>query len=271
MYAVPILSAVDRGVPQGRVRSRDAIGDIVRTGSEAVARGESLRGAARDLGVPTSSFFRAFNRSCALDQDAASRAFLQSAEGIDLLHRLVVALLIVLVFQAGLGVEKVRRVLVLAGLSRRLACSASHLRGRVAEMTDMMDTFEREQKADLAPRMPHRMVVLGPDEMFRCGHMILTAPDLVTGMLLVHQTDTHRDGVTWGTAIQDGTQGLNVTLGGLCADRASGIQNAAEQVLNVPFVPEVFHVQKGLRDGIGRRTRARLSSAQKASTRAETR
>ena len=271
MCTVLTLNAVDRGPTQGRVRSRDAMGVVVRTASEAAAQGVSLRQAARDLEIPSSSFFGAWTHSRALDPDPTSRAFFHSQEGILLLHGLLIALLIVLVFQEGLGVEKVRRVLVLAGLHRRMACSPSHLRGKVIEMTGMMETFDAEQKAALAPGMPHRVVYLGPDEMFRGGHMILTAPDLVTGMLLVHQTETHRDGLTWGGAIQQGTQGLSIGLAGLCADRAGGIQNAAEEVLHVRFVPELFHVQKGLRDAFGRRTRARLAAAEKARTKAETR
>jgi len=268
---VPTLCAVDRGPTQGRVRSRDAIGVVVRAASKAVAEGGSLRKAASDLQIPSSSFAAAWTRSRALDGDAATRAFFHSPEGILLLHGLVLALLLVLVFQEGLGVEKVRRVLVLARLDRRVACSASHLRGRVVAMTGMMATFDAEQKATLAPHMPHRMVYLGPDEMFRCGRMILTAPDLVTGMLLVHRIDTHRDGLTWSDAIQQGTHGLSMTLGGLCGDRAGGIQRAAEQSLHVAYMPELFHVQKGLRDTLGRRTRARLAAAEKARTKATTR
>ena len=204
----------------------------------------------------------------ALDEDPDARLFFDGPCGQASMHRLLLALLLVLVFCAGLGVAQVRLVLILAGLSRRVACSASHLRGKVVAMRRLMLEFEQEETAYLAPAMPHLFLVLSPDEMFRCGKMILTALDPVSGMGLVHRVATHRDAPTWTAAIQCGLQGANVTLVALCADGASGIQRAATEHLKVRFDPELFHAQKGLTDAFGARIRSRLAAAHKARSKA---
>ncbi len=234
------------------------------TAREDLAQGKSGRRSSRDQGIPATTLARAMARLDALDTDPQARAFYDGPAGLLLLHRLVLVLIVVLVFQAGLGVDKVRLVLVLAGLGRRVACSPSHLRSKVVAVRRMMLEFEHEQTAYLAPTMPHRDIVLTPDEMFRCQKMILSAPDPVSGMLLVHQTATHRDAVTWGNLIQQSTQGLKMTLRGLCADRAGGIQCAAQQQLKVAFIPELFHVQKGVQDAFRRPLQHQATAVHKA-------
>ena len=254
--------------PQAHRRSRAQLSAAVVTARGDLAAGKSARASGAAQHIPATTLLRAMERLDALDPDPDACAFYDGPPGLLLLHRLVLVLLVVLVFQSGLGVDKVRLVLTLAGLGRRVACSPSHLRGKVVAMCRLMQEFEREQTAALGPTMPHRDLTLSPDEMFRCRKMILTAPDPVTGMLLVHQTADHRDAITWADTIRCGTQGLNITLVALCADRAGGIQSAAEQLLGVAFYPELFHVQHGLRTAFRRPVQHQLTSAHKACSKA---
>ena len=254
--------------PRARSRSRVEFGAVAVTGRQALATGGSGRGAAAAQGLPKTTFFRILARMDAVDPDPTARAFFDGLSGQRVLHRLVLVLLVVMVFRAGLGVGMVRLVLVMAGLSRRVACSDSHLRGKVVAMRRMMLEFEQEETASLAPRMPHRSIVLCPDEMFRCGTMILTALEPVSGMALVHRIATHRDALTWDEAIRHGTQGLRVTLVALCADSAGGIQSAATERLKVRFDPELFHALKGLSDAFWRPLRSWLAAAHKARSKA---
>jgi len=52
--------------------------------------------------------------------------------------------------------------------------------------------------------------------------LILTAIEPVSGMAVVHRIATHRDALTWATAIRSGMGTLTVKLLALCADGASG-------------------------------------------------
>jgi hypothetical protein len=226
------------------------------------AQGQSLRQCARALNRSKSALARALQRGDALDTDPAARAFFDATCGQDQVHRLVVALLLVLVFRAGLGVGLVRQVLVLAGLSRRVACSASHLRTQVGTMRRLLLTFAQQETARLAATMPHRVIVLTPDEMFRAGAMILTAPDPVSGMVLVHGLATQRDAVTWEEAVRTGLVGLNVTLASLCGDGSTALALAAER-LNVPYSPELFHATHALAAAFDRPVRAEQATARK--------
>jgi len=98
--------------------------------------------------------------------------------------------------------------------------------------------------------------------------LILTAIEPVSGMAVVHRIATHRDALTWATAIRSGMGTLTVKLLALCADGASGIQSAATEHLEVRFDPELFHVQKGLGDAFGMRLRSELTAAHKARSKA---
>jgi len=81
---------------------------------------------------------------------------------------------------------------------------------------------------------------------------LLTAIEPVSGMAVVHRIATHRDALTWATAIPSGLGRLDLTLLALCADGASGIQSAATEHLKVRFDPELFHVRlAAFRLGLG--------------------
>lgn len=265
MHVEPVAISPSLQAPR---RCRAQLAAAVVVAREDLAAGKSCRQSSAAQRIPPTTLFRAMERLDALDADPDARAFYDGPHGLRLLHHLVLVLILVLVFESGLGVDKVRRVLLLAGIGRRVACSPSHLRSKVVAIRRIMLEFEREQTADLVPTMPHRTVTLCPDEMFRCGKIILTAPDPVSGMLLVHQTGPRRDAVTWGKAIECGTQRLTMTLAGLCADRAGGIQSAAEEQLEVAFYPELFHVQKGVQEAFGRPLQRQVTATHKARSKA---
>lgn len=169
-------------------RSRVEWSVLVGTLTEDLEAGLSGRRRAAIQGVANSTLNHASHRQDEAENSPIAAAFPETAAGIAALHRLVIVLLIVVVYAGGLGVEKVRLILVLLGLSGRVACSASHLRGRVRAITGLMATFEQQEQAWCAPRAPHWFYALTPDAMFRCRRMVLVAAEPVTGMVLVQRT-----------------------------------------------------------------------------------
>ena len=251
--------------PRGRPRSHVELSVLVATLREDLESGFSGRQSAKLQGVPRSTLSHALLRPDGSGDGPLAGLFPETPAGIAALHRLVVVLLLVVVHTGGLGVEKVRLILVLLGLAGRLACSPSHLRGRVRAMNDLMLSYEEEEHAHCAPRAPHMFFALNPDEMFRCRSMVLVAAEPVTGMVLVQRTAPHRDGLTWTHAIQDGMRGLHLSLYALCGDCAGGIIRAAEECLHVAFDPELFHGQKELTDAFSRPLRLRVKQTHEAS------
>jgi hypothetical protein len=177
------------------------------------------------------------------------RRFFETPEGLQLLHRIEVAALVVVVLMGGGGVALVRTFLAWCGLDKLVACSDRHLHGRVRAMLDATGAWGDAERARLATGMPSRAIGVCVDETFHDG-MLLVAQEPLSGFLLVEKRSARRDAETWDGAVREGVQGLPVTIEQATSDEAEGLLTLARKHLKAHHNSDVFHGQHELCGGI---------------------
>ena len=230
----------------------------------------STRASAAQQGVAPSTLRGWCNRANPANDTHLSSSvapFFETPEGLWLLHRIVVAALVVIVLMAGAGVPLVRVFLTLCGLDGRVACSDSHLHARVRALRDAVGTWGEDERTRLAGQMTPATIGVCVDETWRDG-MVLVCQEPVSGFLLLEQHSERRDAVTWGQAVREGLKDLPVTLEQVTSDEAQGLLALAREQLGVPHNSDVFHGQHTLCSGIFGALRGALRGAEDAIARA---
>ncbi len=193
--------------------------------------------------------------------DETQRRFLESPSGLALLHRILLAALVVMVLMGGLGVAQVRLFLRLCGLHTVIACSATHLRMRMRGVLREVVEWGRAQERTLASQMAPREITVAVDETFH-GGMLLVALEMVSGYLLLEAKSQLRDGATWSAALKARLAEAPVKVVQVVADEARGLWALARQWLGAEKVADLFHGQYELGRGVLSGTRAKVHAAQ---------
>ncbi len=118
---------------------------------------------------------------------ALRRRFVETRDGLALLHRIVAAALYVIVLRSGSGIRMVQEFLRYAGLEDVVASSYGTLQRRQKLLEEAIVTFGAEQKAALSEQMPDKSLTLAEDETFQGGRPCLVAMDVVSNFLLVEE------------------------------------------------------------------------------------
>jgi hypothetical protein len=232
----------------------------------------SERAFAKQQGLAPSTL-RGWRARAVHDPDGSTAAaecrYFETPDGLRLLHRIVLAALLVIVLMGGGGVGLVRLFLTLCGLRALVACSDSHLHARVRALRKAIGTWGDQQRADLAASMSPRTIGLCTDETWR-DEMVLVAQEPVSGFLVVEQHAARRDAGTWASAVREGLAGLPVTIEQMTSDEAKGLLALARDELGVPHNSDIFHGQHELCKGIFGPLRGKLSAAHGAIDHART-
>ncbi len=215
---------------------------------------------ARAEGVPPSTLRGWEARAREADLAEPVRRFFESPDGLRLLHRLVLAALVVIVLMGGGGVGLVRTFLAWCGLDRLVACSDRHLHGRVQAMLRAAESWSIAERTRLAATMTARTIGLCVDETFHDG-MLLVAQDLLSGYLLVEKRSERRDADTWHDALKEGLAGLPVTVEQVTSDEAEGLLSLTRKHLKAHHNSDVFHGQHELCSGLFGALRGKLRVA----------
>lgn len=200
------------------------------------------RAFAREHQIPRSSFQHWLKRSQLLPEVSCAAAFLETPEGLEFLHRLVVAALFVITQLAGGGIRLVCSFLELSGLSPFVAASYGSQQKAVARMEELIGEFGSNQQTQLAYQMPHKHIALCEDETFH-PETCLVGMEPESGYILTEKYSKHRDAVTWNQATNEALEGLNVTVTQCVSDQARGLIAHAEKGLGVHHAPDLFHIQ----------------------------
>lgn len=230
---------------------------------DAARRARTARSAAafaRAEGVPPSTLRGWEARAAQANLPEPVRHFFESPDGLRLLHRFVLAALVVIVLMGGGGVGLVRTFLAWCGLDRLVACSDRHLHGRVQAMLRAAESWSVAERARLAAAMTARTIGLCVDETFHDG-MLLVAQDLLSGYLLVEKRSERRDADTWNAALQEGLAGLPVTVEQVTSDEAEGLLSLTRKHLKAHHNSDVFHGQHELCSGLFGSLRGKLRAA----------
>ena len=198
-------------------------------------------------GVARSTLRNWEERRAALPGPAAHVLFLESPEGLTFLHRFEVAMHLTLHEEGAVGERVLGRLLKLSGLDSYIASSKGALQDKAAAMDAAIVDFGALQEARVQAHVCERREIgLVFDEMFRRGMDLLIALEPHSGFVVLEVAAERRDHVTWSTALAPRLEVFPLTVRLGCGDLASGIKKCVEDDLELPYIPEVFHVQHEL-------------------------
>mgnify|MGYP001826539729 CR=1 FL=1 len=202
----------------------------------------SQRQVAKQLGVARSTLQGWKARPGASDCPAALAQFLESPEGVQWLHRQVIAAHFAITLLGGAGVRVVCQFLELSGLAPFVAASYGTQQGLNAALEEALGRYAREQRATLAEGMPYREITVCEDETYH-PEICLVGLEPVSNFILLEQYAKDRSAATWTQALEAALQGLAVGVNQGTSDEAKGLLGHVQKQLGAHHSPDLFHVQ----------------------------
>ena len=202
----------------------------------------SQRQVAKQLGVARSTLQGWNARAAASDCPPALAQFLESPEGVQWLHRQVIAAHFAITLLGGAGVRVVCQFLELSGLAQFVAASYGTQQGLNAALEEALGHYAREQRAQLAKGMPYREITVCEDETYH-PEICLVGLEPVSNFILLEQYAKDRSAATWTQALEAALQGLAVGVNQGTSDEAKGLLGHVQKQLGAHHSPDLFHVQ----------------------------
>jgi hypothetical protein len=225
---------------------------------------------ASQLDVPARTLHYWIHRERALIENSSwpnnVAKFLETPDGLDLLHRLFTAAHLVFVQGNDCGLRNLSWFLQLSGLDEFIAPSYGAQQVVAEEMESLLIRFGQEEKQRLADQMPRREITLCEDETFH-PQICLVGIEPVSNFILVEQYQPQRDAETWHRCVSSNLAGLPVTVCQVTSDAAKAIIAHTEVYLGAHHSPDLFHVQndtvRATSAALAGQTRAALQGLEK--------
>jgi hypothetical protein len=208
--------------------------------------GKSLAEIAREQGIPNSTLRHWVGRLEASDGPPAWAKFFESPQGLQLLHMIAVAAILVITQFCGGGVRAVCLFLQLSGLWRFVAAGYGTQCAAIQQMEEQIGEFGDLQRERLAPKMPAKPITLTEDENFHDGRPCLVASEPTSDFLLIEQYADDRRAETWTAKVQQALKGLPVQVVQITSDDARALVKHAKESLGVHHSPDLFHPQQDI-------------------------
>jgi hypothetical protein len=249
-------------------RSRLERADQLAVAAARLADGQPLVRVAEGLGVARSTL-RGWRAAVPLEgMPAEVVACLSTPAGARWLHRLMVALHVIVTLRAGGGVRLVCEFLDLSGLSAIVGAAYGTQYALSVEVQEAVAKQAQQQRAELAAGMPPREAAICEDETFH-PEICLVAIEPVSNFILLEQYAPDRTAATWTQALDAALAGLPVRVIQGTSDEAKALRHHVEQDLGAQHASDLFHgqheVSKGTALHLARRVRqadAALATAQ---------
>ena len=229
---------------------------------EEMDQGASEHFAALVAKVPPSTARYWADRAACVDAPGAYKAFFESPAGVALLHRLVVALHLVIGLMVGGGIRQVILILELAQLLPFVASSVGTHQGIAHWIEQEVVRFGRDERPRLAEQMAPKRITVCQDETFH-PETCLVVIEPVSNFILAEQYVEHRDTPTWSETMTHAQEGLAVTIVQSTSDEGKGILGYARQA-GAQHSPDVFHVQHDASRAISLPLARQVNDADKA-------
>jgi hypothetical protein len=213
-----------------------------------LAAGQPQRQVAADLGLARSTLQDWCKPAPVGAAPAALTAFVQTPQGVQWLHQLVLAAHFSITLKGGAGVRVVCEFLELSGLSAFVGAAYGTQYALNVALEEAVGAVAGEQRAALAVGMAHRAVTVGEDETFH-PEVCLVALEPVSGFILLEQYAADRTAATWTAALQAAVAGLDVAVIQGTSDEAGALRRHVEVDLKAHHSPDLFHCQHAISKG----------------------
>lgn len=252
------IAGIDRR--EGRSWNRATVAQVVESHAAGREAGRTQAEVAEEWGVARTTLGHWLQRQRHLASSAKEAAFFESPEGLEVLHRLVVAAHVVISFAPKRGIRGVGELLELSGLSVFVGSSYGAQQTVAAQIEEELVRYGEQMKARLGAEMPRRTVTVAQDETFHPA-ICLVGLDAGSGFVLVERYAEQRDAQSWNTAMSEGLQGLNVEVIQSTSDEGTGLLKHVREGLGVHHSPDLFHIQQDVAAGLFRTLEVRQRQA----------
>ena len=222
----------------------------------------SQRDASVAMGIPRSTLRHWKNRKDSIPIAQSVIQCLESPDGADFLHLLIVALEFVMIQLSGCGIRMVSLVLKLTHLHHFVAGSYESLRRRSIELENNINAYGKEERHRRSESMSYKKISVAEDETFH-PQTCLVAIEPASNFILLEKYSEKRDAASWNTEMDEALYGLNVDVIQSTSDEAKGIVNHAEKHLGAHHSPDIFHVQHDISKGCSAPLALKTRHAQK--------
>ena len=169
--------------------------------------------------------------------------FLESPEGLAVLHRMLTAAHLIFVQANDCGLRNLCAFLELSGLDEFIAPSYGAQQPVAQQMESLLIAFGEQEDQRLAAGMPPREISVALDETFH-PEICLVGMEPVSDFLILEEYQPQRDGDTWNRCLGAKLASLRITVRQVVSDQAKAIIHYAEVDLGAHHSPDLFHVQQ---------------------------
>lgn len=221
--------------------------DAVKAGGQA---GHSHRRLSKECDLPRTTLRRGCERKPPADVPAVLAVFFESEEGLEWLHRQVIAAHLVITLLAGAGIRWVCRFLELSGLAPFVAASYGSQQKVNVALEEAVLAYAGQQRRALAEGMPQRRITVCEDETYHPA-VCLVGLEPVSNFILLERYAEDRSAASWTQALEEALRGLRVEVVQGCSDEAKGLLRPVQKDLGAPHSPDLFHVQREISKATG--------------------
>ena len=148
--------------------------------------GKTQREAAKKLEISRSTLNGWMDREAKTPYSSSVVICLESPEGTDFLHRLVVVIQFIVTQVGGCGIRIVEMILKYSGLGYFVASSYETLRRRGKLMEEFIVSFGEQERSRLAKDMPLKKITVAEDETFH-PETCLVSMEVVSNFILLEK------------------------------------------------------------------------------------
>ncbi len=168
--------------------------------------------------------------------------FFESEEGLEWLHRQVVAAHLVITLLAGAGIRLVCEFMQLSDLAPFVASSYGSQHKINVALQEAVRAYAEQQRLTLGQAMPEREITVCEDEIHH-PEICLVGLEPVSNFILLERYAQDRSAATWTQALEEALKDLPVTVIQGTSDEAKGLLRHVEKDLGAHHSPDLFHVQ----------------------------
>ena len=175
--------------------------------------------------------------------------FLESPDGLSVLHRMITAAHLVFVQANDCGIRDLCAFLELSGLDEFIASSYGAQQAVAQHMESLLIAFGEQENQRLGAGMPPQEISVAVDETFH-PDICLVGMEPVSNFIVLEEYQPQRDADTWNRCLGAKLVSLPITVCQVVSDQAKAIIHYAEVDLGAHHSPDLFHVQQDTSRGV---------------------